>query len=228
MGKLIIVSESQLKKIIEGIAEDEKTNLGLASQVMHNDKTTDVSTFDKDMAKPVGGERSFEAYLQAFDQFVKDTGICTLNEEELNEGILDDLKNTLKKGVLIASAAVALGIVTPQEAQAQIGHKPNKEYVKMFGDRAKKQCKAVGVKKKTQSDRQTPSKGVMIYKSKYIAPKFDDGESRGAADKYFVMDKDGDYKQISLKQLEKIKKKHNISTKEIKGKELKKAIQQNR
>jgi hypothetical protein len=153
--------------------------------------------------RPINENSDAEEVLKAFDTFLDEKGLCTIGEDVINEDIITDLSNTLKKGVLIASAIVALGLMTPQEAQAQTGSKAKKEFVDIFKKRQKMKCKNVG-KQKIKTDKVVqPTK----YFVKKLKAKFD---NEGEYATFAFIYKDGVYKPINKKVFEKYNEKVNF------------------
>jgi len=158
--------------------------------------------------RPINENAEAEEVLIAFDRFIDEKGLCTIGEDIISEDIITDLSNTLKKGVLIASAIVALGLMTPQEAQAQTGSKPKKEFVNIFKKRQKAKCTnpnkshqgsyKSGDKTKDTPNRQLPTK----YFVKKIKPKFDTGNDYSV---HAFMLKGGKIKKLSEKNYENMK-----------------------
>jgi hypothetical protein len=229
MKKIVLINKEQLASLAEHLEETNGVTKSLAKSGNHNNNVTDRTVRGSDNITDLNDPKGFKAYLDAFDKILRDSGYCQLNEEEMvAEGMLDTLKDTFKKGIVIASAAIALGVLTPQEAKAQFKSSGDSKLVQIFKDKAKHQCKQVGKQKKTASDKQKPTSGVSIYVKPPSFPKFDNSKGRSIESKYFVKDKTGEFKEITAKQLEKIKKRKNISTRKMEMDDYRDFVRKNR
>jgi hypothetical protein len=212
MGKRILVSEEQLKNIVEYIKED--------TQFVGTDKEKQEVVRDVD-------ENDFQWFLNVLKEVCKKyphLSVCNCN---VNENIItEDITQTLSKyakGAALAALLITLGVSAP-EAMAQAG-KPPKHKVSAMTKKFKKakemSCRDIGKDKPTASSTTKPSEAGIIYKVEFKDPKFGD-KDRGLEDRYFVKMTDGSYKEISAKKAERLDDK--TVTKLLKGKELQKAI----